>query len=295
MADLHVLTSTAFTSLQLDGSRLRVGPMSSKVSGAIALSPAVSWSKASLDTTEPFSVRALAALRPGDRLPIPEGRLELQLRADGDMDKNAADLSAKWTGFSYAQESLTVRGAFSLKAKVFGATRTPNYAINADLSPLAMVGSGFQKGGGDEHPDRGERRVDRSGPAALEGGDPPRFPGGHDRGGIYPLGSKGKVDFGVSLGELALAPFLNELKIPTASIPKGSKLGMKMRYQASAASPAAGSLQIPTLTFAAGRSQLTANASVQRFSPLRMRAVARSPYLDLDALLGTSEGVEARP
>jgi AsmA protein len=281
---LAVQTSTAFDRLRLQGTRVAVGPLEARASGRARLSPAVRWEDVALETTAPFSVRKLAALLPGPRRPIPGGRLRLGAKSSGDARRLTASVSARWSGLELAQAGLTTRGDVELSAEARGAPAAPRVDVRLDATPLGVEGEGYAKPAGlparlavalDVRPSqlRVEDLALTLADAKLSGG------------GVYPLGPKGQVDFGLALDALELKPFLEKLEIPAESLPEASTLALELGYQASSASPAAGALSVPKIDVSAGRSQVSASASVESFSPLVARVDGRSPYLDLDALL----------
>lgn len=281
---LAVKTSSVFDRFVLEGTEIAVGPLKTRVSGQASTAPEIRWDNVALDTVAPFSVGALAALAPGPRLPVPDGRLSLDLDTSGGLETLLLNLGARLSGLEHTQEGLSARGALALDVSARGAIAAPKVEIRLDAGALAVEGEGFAKPAGMATGvavdlEVGKERI-RIPTAEVRLGDA-RLAGS----GTYPLGSTGRVDVALALDELLLKPFLTQLRLPAESLPEGSKVGLDVRYQASAKDPAAGSVEVPKLTFAAGDSRLTANAAVESFSPVVARVVGRSAYLNLDALM----------
>ena len=294
---LSVATSTSFREVVIQDTRVSVGPLRTGLSGTLRTAPELSWNGFKVVSLGPFSVRDLAALAPGDRIPVPGGRLSLNLQSSGGPSRLSADVDAKWTGLDYIQEGLSATGGLGLSVRARGAPATPSVEVKLDLSQVGVQAEGFQKPAGlatrldvnlDVQPSRIELQPSKVvlGAATLVGR------------GHYPMNEDGKIDFTFGLDEVKLKPWLGQMGIAVETLPAGSSLGLNLRYQAPAAEPARGSLTVPKLSFQAGQSRLTADASVERFEPLRARVRGRSPYLNLDELMpqaAAEEGAEAPP
>ena len=291
---LQVETSTQFKAIRLSGTTFELGPLKSAINGALQLSPALTWKDISIATPEPLSVQALAALAPGEPLSVPSGRVRLNAEAQGGLDENTVSLQATWSGFSYAQSDLSAKGSIVLKASLRGSTQQPTFKLGINITPLAVKGAGYEKPKSVAAELKLNGRVTNSavriGKSSLQ-----LAQAKITSEGVYSLRPRGKIDIQMGLDTVALRPFLSTLKIPAETVPEGAKLGLSLRYRASASAPAEGRIDIPRINFSAGRSQLTGNASVQSLAPLNVQVVARSPYLDLDALMPSAEAAEDTP
>lgn len=287
---LDLTTSTAFRQIDLGSTLIAIGQAQARAAGVVGLTP-VSWKRVKL-ASEPFSVRELMAILPGERISVPDGNLRLDLETTGNVDAAQSRLSADWQGFEQVQEGLTARGDVILRATANGALARPAFTGSLDLSGLDVQGGSYAKPRGTTGSANvsGEVRKDgiRFTKILLELAEA-RFEGG----GFYPLAGRGKVDFGATLSPLDVGAFLASLEIPAASVPAGSKLGFELRYQASPATPAAGRVDLTKLSFTHGKSDLRGSVAVESLTPLSLRLEGRSKRLDLDALLPTSEAAEA--
>lgn len=291
---LSVRTSTTFSSFAFSDTTVGVGPLKALFNGQLTVSPAVGWEKVAVKTMDPVGVRELSVIVPGDRMSLPGGRVALDLNSSGNLNRAKSRVRLRWTDFEYIQPSLTAQGMIELEASAQGALATPDVDADLDISRLAVKGASYQKPGRmkAQVSARAEVRTEfvRIAGLLVELGEA-RVTGG----GLYPLGNTGRVDVGLSLDELDLRTFLLSLDIAGESLPVGSKLATKIRYQASAANPGAGTLTVPGLSFSAGKSRLSAQATVSQFSPVVARLNGRSSYLDLDALLPASSGEKKEP
>lgn len=286
-AELSVQTSTAFARLRFDGTKVQLGPLAARLAGRARISPTVQWSEVEVNA-DAVPVREVVALLPGPRLEVPGGKLQFTVESSGRPASLDAALRAKWSGFDYVQPALRADGAVTLTASMKGPPAQPQFELGLDLGGLQVVGDGFRKPSGMETvlAASGEVRADgiRVAPVRV-GVGAATFTGG----GFYPTGSRGKVDFGAAMEEIAVAPWLKSLSISSEGLPAGSELGLKLRYQASPGAPAAGRLDLNELSFRAGESSLIGSAEVASFEPVQLRVRGRSPFLDLDALLPASE------
>ncbi len=288
---LAVGTSTGMDRFVLDGTEVAVGPMRTGVRGTVSLP--VAWTGLAVETLAPFSVRELVAIAPGPRRPVPEGRLGLSVGlGDGNLERLAAQVSARWSGLSYAEGGLRVTGETGLDLKLSGTVEKPRIAAALDFKDLAVAGEGFDKQPG--LPGRLEADV-------IAGADAVRVERSELKLGamrvgatvIYPLGG-GTIDANMKLSPLELPPFLASIGVSAPSLPLGSTVEAEIGYQAPASAPQNGAVRLTKFRFAAADSDLEVTGGAARLDPLSLELVGRSKKLDLDRLL-PPPSEEAKP
>lgn len=282
--DLRLVMPWSFFDVQLDGTSLQVGPVATRFSGKVGLSPSVSWSGLKVSTRQGFSVKALSALLPGEDLPVPDGRLSLTVSANGNLQRQKAQLKSQWDDFAYNQEGLSTRGQLKLDAQLSGAIQTPTFKSAVDLSSIQIQGDGFgKKASVPTKLNIGGRMT----PNAIEVSEILLQLAQETitAQATYPLVSDQTIRFEMGFSQLKVNELMQAFQVPDDSVPKGTVASLAMLYKAPVSDPTKANVQLPKLSVRMGRSQINGTASVNSLEPIRAKFTANAPFLDLDALM----------
>lgn len=286
--ELAVATSTAFGTFALDGTKLTVGPLGLALAGSVETDPALQWRGIKVQTIAGVAPAALLRLLPGEPAAVPQAKLTFNLRSTGNLNRAHNDIKLALKSVNYAQDGLSAQGDVHLSASTQGSLSQPKVSAALDLAQLAIQGDGFAKPKGVA---AGLTATTQVGLTSAEVSALELTLGKATITGSahYPLGAAGDLRATLMLTPLALRPFLSELQMESAQVPKGSQLSCEVHYRAAAATPGNGAIRIPNLRFEAGKNVLNTSIQVDSLTPLVTRVQGRAGYLNLDELLPADE------